>query len=45
MDQATYKSVDGGKTWKTFQFDNKMKANVLEYSLAKEGELYIGFTK
>jgi len=45
MDQATYKSVDGGKTWKTFQFDNKMIANVLEYNSAKEGELYIGFTK
>ena len=45
MDQATYKSIDGGKTWKTFQFDNKMKANVLEYNSAKEGELYVGFTK
>lgn len=45
MDQATYKSTDGGKNWKTFQFDNKMKANILEYNWANSGELYMGFTK
>ncbi|PIP28489.1 MAG: hypothetical protein COX29_00950 [Candidatus Moranbacteria bacterium CG23_combo_of_CG06-09_8_20_14_all_35_22] len=45
MNQATYKSVDGGKTWKTFQFDNKMKANILEYNPTEGTELYIGFTK
>ncbi|HRY82931.1 MAG TPA: hypothetical protein P5232_04530 [Candidatus Moranbacteria bacterium] len=44
MDQATYKSIDGGKNWKTFQFDNKMKANILEYN-PNGGELYLGFTK
>jgi photosystem II stability/assembly factor-like uncharacterized protein len=45
MDQATYKSVDGGKNWKTFQFNNKMKASIMEYNPAGEGELYIGFAK
>lgn len=45
MDQATYKSLDAGKTWKTFQFSNKMKANILEYNPTEGTQLYIGFTK
>lgn len=45
MDRATYKSIDAGKTWKTFQFDNKMRANILEYNPTEGTELYIGFTK
>ncbi|MDO9231695.1 MAG: hypothetical protein Q7U36_04445 [bacterium] len=45
MDRAVYKSIDAGKTWKTFEFDNKMKANILEYNPTEGTQLYIGFTK
>ena len=45
MDQATYKSIDGGKTWKTFQFNNKFKTNILEYDPSGSGQIWLGFTK
>lgn len=42
--QATYKSVDGGESWLTSQFDNKMLLRVLKYNQANPSEIYVGFT-
>jgi len=42
--QATYKSVDGGENWITFQFDNKMSVRTMKYNPSNPSELYLGFT-
>lgn len=42
--QATYKSKDGGNTWITAQFENKMMVRALEYNPSNPSEVYLGFT-
>ncbi len=43
--QAAYKSVDGGNTWVTFQFDNKLALRVFRYNPSNPNEIYLGFNK
>lgn len=42
--QASYRSLDGGNTWETFQFDLGRNVNVIEYS-NDAAKLYLGFRK
>lgn len=41
--QATYKSVDGGQNWITFQFNNKMSVRTIKYNPSNPREVYLGF--
>lgn len=43
--EAAYASLDGGTNWTTFQFDNKMKTNVLEFDPNSADVLYLGFSE
>lgn len=42
--QATYKSVDEGKTWTTSQFDLPKAVNILEYNPLNPNIIYAGFS-
>ena len=41
--QATYKSVDDGKSWTTSQFDLSKNINILEYNPLNPNIVYAGF--
>ncbi|MEI6587564.1 MAG: hypothetical protein WCO05_01295 [Candidatus Moraniibacteriota bacterium] len=41
--QATYKSIDDGKTWSTSQFDLPKAVNILEYNPLNPNIVYAGF--
>ncbi|MFA7319495.1 MAG: hypothetical protein WC022_02755 [Parcubacteria group bacterium] len=43
--QATYRSKDGGNTWTTSQFDNKMIVRTLGYDPSDPSQIYLGFSK
>ncbi len=43
--QATYKSTDGGETWVTAQFDNKLSLRTLAYNPSNPAEIYVAFSK
>ena len=43
--QATYRSKDGGNTWTTSQFDNKMIVRTLGYDPTDPSRIYLGFSK
>lgn len=43
--QAVYKSVDGGASWATTQFETAKSINILKYSLADASRLYLGLSK
>lgn len=42
--QATYRSVDGGESWTTAQFDNKMSIRAVGYASGDPNHIYLGFT-
>ena len=42
--QATYKSIDGGKTWTTAQFDTSKTINVLKYDPTNTSSVYLGLS-
>jgi len=42
--QATYKSIDEGKTWSTSQFDVPKSISILEYSPLNPSIIYAGFS-
>jgi photosystem II stability/assembly factor-like uncharacterized protein len=42
--QATYKSIDEGKTWTTSQFDLPKAVNILEYNPSNPNIVYAGFS-
>ena len=42
--QATYKSIDDGKTWITSQFDVPKPVNILEYNPINPSIIYAGFS-
>jgi photosystem II stability/assembly factor-like uncharacterized protein len=42
--QATYKSVDEGKTWSTSQFDSSKSVSILEYAPTNPEIVYAGFS-
>lgn len=43
--QATYRSVDGGQNWTTFQFNVKKTVNVMAYNPVEASVVYLGFSK
>lgn len=43
--QAIYKSVDGGNSWTTTQFETAKSINILKYSTANTDMLYLGLSK
>jgi len=43
--QVAYKSLDGGKTWSTFQFNYPKTVNVVRYSEANPENVFLGFRK
>lgn len=43
--QATYKSTDGGINWATSQFQTSKTINVLKYSPASPGVIFLGLDK
>ncbi len=43
--QAAYKSIDGGKTWTTAQFNTSKTVNVLKYDPANSNNVYLGLDK
>jgi photosystem II stability/assembly factor-like uncharacterized protein len=42
--QATYRSIDGGKNWSTSQFDLPKAVNILEYNPLDPSIVYAGFS-
>lgn len=43
--QAAYRSLDGGNSWSTFQFNVSKSINVIKYSIADPTNLYLGLSK
>jgi len=43
--QAVYKSVDGGASWSTTQFETAKSINILKYSIIDPNRLYLGLSK
>lgn len=43
--QAAYRSLDGGVSWSTSQFNISKSINVIKYSNADPTNLYLGFSK
>ncbi|KKR20250.1 MAG: hypothetical protein UT50_C0019G0005 [Candidatus Moranbacteria bacterium GW2011_GWA2_39_41] len=43
--QATYKSIDGGVNWTTFQLQTKNMVSLLQYSSTESNVLYMGLRK
>lgn len=42
--QAVYRSLDGGKTWTTTQFDSPKVVNILEYNPLDPSIVYVGLS-
>jgi photosystem II stability/assembly factor-like uncharacterized protein len=43
--QATYRTVDGGQTWATYQFNYPKAIKFLKYSPLEPGTVFLGFKK
>lgn len=43
--QATFRSIDSGNSWQTFQFDISPSVKVIKYATADPTNLYLGFSK
>lgn len=43
--EASYRSIDGGQNWSTFQFTTTKKASAVEYDPQNPGNIYLGFSK
>ncbi len=43
--QAVYKTIDGGASWATTQFETAKFINILKYSIADPSRLYLGLSK